>query len=71
MQRINLVPLRRLDTSRTTIMMNIIKPFLDTNPEIYVHKNQVLEFEDYEFYIKYSRPFFGKLAPTTEIKIDS
>jgi hypothetical protein len=48
-----------------------IKPFLDSNPEFYVHKNQILEFEDYEFYVKYSRPFFGRMTPTTEIKIDS
>lgn len=71
MQRVNLVPLRRLDNSRTVIMDNVIKPFLETHPEFYVHKNQILEFEDYEFYVKYSRPFFGKVTAETEIKIDS
>jgi hypothetical protein len=52
-------------------MDQIIKPFLEANPEFYVHKNQILEFEDYEFYVKYSRPFFGKVNLTTDIKIDS
>ena len=72
LQRVNLVPLRRLDNSRTAIMDTAIKPFLEANPEFYVHKNQILEFEDYEFYVKYARPFFGRVdAGSTEIKIDS
>ena len=38
----------------------------------YVHNNQVLEFDDYKFYDKYSRPFFGKIdLGNTDIKIDS
>lgn len=42
------------------------------NPEFYVHKNQILEFEDYEFYVKYARPFFGRVDhASTDIKIDS
>ena len=65
------MPLRRLDNSRSVILENVIKPFLETHPDLYVHKNQILEFEDYEFYIKYSRPFFGKVEMNTEIKIDS
>jgi hypothetical protein len=52
LKRINLVPLRRLDNSRTAIIDTAIKPFLETHPEFYVHKNQILEFEDYEFYVK-------------------
>lgn len=52
-------------------MENVIKPFVEANPDFYVHKNQILEFEDYEFYVKYSRPFFGKVSPQTDIKIDS
>jgi hypothetical protein len=72
LQRVNLVPLRRLDNSRTAIMETAIKPFLEQNPEFYAHKNQILEFEDYEFYVKYARPFFGRVDHTsTEIKIDS
>ena len=39
LQRINLVPLRRLDNSRTAIFETAIKPFLEANPEFYVHKN--------------------------------
>ncbi len=72
MQRINLVPLRRLDNSRTAIMDTAIRPILEANPAFYVHKNQILEFEDYEFYVKYARPFFGRIDhQTTEIKIES
>ena len=26
---------------------------------------------DYEFYVKYARPFFGKVSNGTEVKIDS
>lgn len=71
-QRINLVPLRRLDNSRTAIFEAAIKPFLQENPDFYVHKNQVLEFEEYEFYVKYARPLFGRIdLENTDIKIDS
>ena len=38
-QRINLVPLRRLDNSRTAIFETAIKPFLEQNPDYYIHKN--------------------------------
>jgi hypothetical protein len=32
----------------------------------------VLEFEEYEFYVKYARPFFGKInLDTTDVKIDA
>ncbi len=68
----NLVPLKRLDNSRTAIFETAIKPFLEANPDFHVHKNQILEFEDYEFYVKYARPFFGKVdLASTDIKIDS
>lgn len=36
-----------------------------------MHKNQVIEIDDYEFYVKYARPFFGKVSNGTEVKIDS
>ena len=39
--------------------------------DMYIHKNMILEIDDYEFYVKYSRPFFGKINPNTEIKIES
>jgi hypothetical protein len=72
LQRVNLVPLRRLDNSRTAIFETAIKPIIEERKEYYVHKNQVLEFDDYEFYVKYSRPFFGKIdLANTDIKIDS
>jgi len=53
-------------------MDTAIKPYLEANPDFYAHKNQILEFDDYEFYVKYARPFFGRVDHlTTEIKIDS
>ena len=71
-QRVNLVPLRRLDNSRTAIFETAIKPHLEENPNFYIHKNQILEFDEYEFYVKYARPLFGKIdLATTDIKIDS
>jgi hypothetical protein len=39
LQRVNLVPLRRLDNSRTAIFETAIKPFLEENNEFFVHKN--------------------------------
>lgn len=39
--------------------------------DMYIHKNMVLEIDEYEFYVKYSRPFFGKIDLTTDIKIES
>ena len=39
LQRINLVPLRRLDNSRTAIFETAIKPYLEQHPNFYVHKN--------------------------------
>jgi hypothetical protein len=31
----------------------------------------VIEIDDYEFYVKYARPFFGKICNGTEVKIES
>ena len=39
--------------------------------DMYLHKNMTIEIDEYEFYIKYSRPFFGKIEANTEIKIES
>lgn len=52
-------------------MENNIRPYFQSNLEMYIHKNQVLEIDDYEFYVKYSRPFFGKISNGTEVKIES
>jgi hypothetical protein len=72
LQRVNLVPLRRLDNSRTAIFETTIKPITEERKEYYVHNNQVLEFDDYKFYDEYSRHFFGKIdLANTDIKIDS
>jgi hypothetical protein len=38
---------------------------------MHIHKNQIIEIDEYEFYVKYSRPFFGKISNGTEVKIDS
>ena len=38
---------------------------------MHIHKNQVIEIDEYEFYVKYSRPFFGKICNGTEVKIES
>jgi hypothetical protein len=71
LERINLAPLRRLDTSRTILMENVIKPYFEQRIDMFVHKNMVIEIEEYEFYVKYCRPFFGKISNGTEVKIDS
>lgn len=71
LQRINLVPLRRLETSRSLLLQNVLKPYFDRNISHCLHKNQVLEIDDQEFFIKYSRPFFGAISNGTEVKIDS
>ena len=31
----------------------------------------MLEIEEQEFYVKYARPFFGRISNGTEVKIDS
>jgi len=71
LQRLNLAPLRRLDASRTVIMENVVKPYFEQRLDCHIHKNMTIEIDDYEFYVKYSRPFFGKISEGTEIKIDS
>ena len=71
MQRINLAPLRRLETSRTVLMDSVIKPYFEQRIDTYVDKNQVIQIDDHEFYVKHARPFFGKVSNGTEVKIDS
>jgi hypothetical protein len=71
LQRINLAPLRRLEVSRTLLMENSVRPYFEANIDANLHKNMVIEIEDQEFYVKYCRPFFGRIAEGTEIKIDS
>lgn len=63
--------MRRLESSRTLLMENIIKPYFENRLDSYLHKNQVIEIEEHEFYVKYSRPFFGKVSNGTEVKIDA
>ena len=70
-ERINLAPLRRLDTSRSILMDSLIKPYFKANMGMCVHKNQILDIGDHEFYIRYSRPFFGRVCSGTEVKIES
>lgn len=52
-------------------MENTVKPYFEDNIGLELHKGMVIEIDDYEFYIKYARPFFGKIQSGTEIKIDS
>lgn len=52
-------------------MDNLIRPYFEANIDASLHKNMVIEIEDQEFYVKYSRPFFGKISNGTEIKIDN
>lgn len=52
-------------------METVVKPHFEAHIDQYLHKNMVLEIDDYEFLVKYSRPFFGKIANGTEVKIDS
>ena len=52
-------------------MENTVKPFFENSINLELHKGMILEIDDYEFYIKYSRPYFGKVQNGTEIKIDS
>lgn len=52
-------------------MENSIRPFFQQNIEMYVHRNQIIEIDEHEFYVKYSRPFFGKICNGTEVKIES
>jgi hypothetical protein len=52
-------------------MENTVKPYFENNIGLELHKGMVIEIDDYEFYIKYARPFFGKVQTGTEIKIDS
>ena len=72
-----MAPLRRLDTSRTILMDTLIKPYFESRIDTYLHKNQVLDIDggeggdSYEFYVKYARPFFGKVSNGTEVKIDA
>ena len=70
-ERINLTPIRRLDNSRSILMESLIKPYFKQNMGMCVHKNQILEIGEYEFYIRYARPFFGRVCNGTEIKIES
>ena len=52
-------------------MDNLIKPYFEANLDAHLHKSMVIEIEDQEFYVKYARPYFGKISGSTEIKIDS
>lgn len=71
MQRIDLAPLEELEQSRAEIMDKTVKPYFDANINAYLYKNMVVQIEDLEFYIKYCRPFFGRIDQTTEVKIES
>ncbi len=52
-------------------MENGIRPFFENNIDMFIYRNMVLEIDEYEFYVKYARPFFGRITNGTEVKIDS
>ena len=70
-QRINLVPMRRLEMSKSILLQNILKPYFRSNIGNCLHKGQQLDIQDNEFYVKYNRPFFGSVQNCTEVKMDS
>ena len=48
--------------SRSLLMENSVRPYFEANLDANLHKNMVIEIEDHEFYVKYCRPFFGKIS---------
>ena len=70
-QRINLVPMRRLEMSKSILLQNILKPYFRSNIGNCLHKGQQLDIQDNEFFVKYNRPFFGSVQNCTEVKMDS
>ena len=50
----------------------MIRPHFEARVEqICLHKNQLIEIDEFELLIKYSRPYFGKVVSGTEVKIES
>lgn len=70
-QRINLVPLRRIEMSRHELLQTVLQPFFSSNIGTCLFKSQVIEINDQEFYVKYCRPYFGSISNGTEVKMDS
>ncbi len=52
-------------------MENVIKPYFEGHLDMHIHRMMTIEIEDQEFYVKYARPFFGKVSNGTQVKIDS
>lgn len=46
LQRINLAPLRRLESSRSTLLENLIKPYFESHLEQTLHKNMIIEIDE-------------------------
>ena len=70
-QRINLVPLRRINMPKQELLQSVLKPYFSNNSGNCLFKAQVFEIHEQEFFVKYSRPFFGVISNGTEVKMDS
>ena len=70
-QRINLVPLRRIEMSKNYLLQSVLKPYFSNSIGSCLFKGQVFEIQDNEFFVKYCRPFFGAISNGTEVKMDS
>ena len=70
-QRINLVPLRRIDMSKSELLSTVLKPFFSSHIGTCLFKGQVFEIQEHEFFVKYCRPYFGAISNGTEVKMDS
>ena len=70
-QRINLVPLRRIDMTKNELLQTVLKPYFSQNIGSCLFKGQVFEIQEHEFFVKYCRPFFGAISNGTEVKMDS
>ena len=63
-----LSPMKRYLISKQWLLDNVLQPFFQKN----LFKNQVVKIdEEHEFFIRYCRPFFGKIQLGTNVKIDT
>ena len=72
LDRLILSPMKRYSISKQELLNNVLQPFFQKNLEKCLFKNQVVEIDDeHEFFIRYCRPFFGKIQLGTNVKIDT
>ncbi len=69
---IYLTPLKRVTTSQQALLTQSVLTYLQSRADQFTHKNHTFETADgNEFFIRYARPFFGRIVSETEIKIDA